>query len=107
LKFLRDNHFDFNKLFSEGIVRISRLIIYQSYQKLVKKEEVLEKCRKIYDTSGASTNNFSRYYTHLGSTSQALLVQHIEAVEKFIADTNSSTKNEQINLEVKSHALKR
>jgi len=31
----------------------------------------------------------------------------MEAVDKFVLDTNASTKNEQLTLEVKSYALKR
>lgn len=50
---------------------------------------------------------FNRFYTHLGDSSQALLTQLLEQVDKFVADTKDSNKNEQLVLEVKSHALKR
>lgn len=48
-----------------------------------------------------------RYYLHLGTTSAELLVKHMAAVDKFVEDTNSATKNEQMIFNVKSHALRR
>jgi hypothetical protein len=43
----------------------------------------------------------------MGKTSQEQLVAHMAAVDKFVEDTNKSAKNEQMILNVKSHALKR
>ena len=43
----------------------------------------------------------------MGKTSQALLVQSMAAVDKFVEDTNKSVKNEQTQFIVKSQALKR
>lgn len=50
---------------------------------------------------------FTRFYTHLGDSSQQLLVQILEQVEKFVEETKNSSKNEQLVLDIKSHALKR
>lgn len=50
---------------------------------------------------------FTRFYTHLGDSSQQLLVQILEQVEKFVEETKNSNKNEQLVLDIKSHALKR
>eukprot|EP00347_Sterkiella_histriomuscorum_P019713 403340574 len=93
IKFLTDNHFDFNKLFTQGI----------SYQRLSKRDEVYR--RAMNRVSEEKQHN--RFYTHLGDSSQAQLIAIMEQVEKFIADTKDSGKNEQLVLEVKSHALKR
>jgi hypothetical protein len=43
----------------------------------------------------------------MGKTSQEQLVAQKAAVDKFVEDTNKSAKNEQMILNVKSHALKR
>ena len=64
---------------------------------------MLEKCRE--QVAGGASGN--RYYVHLGESSKALLTQRMEAVDKFVLDTNASTKNEQLTLEVQSYALKR
>lgn len=43
----------------------------------------------------------------MGDTSAALLVELMQQVDKFVEDTKDSNKNEQLTLEVKSHALRR
>ncbi len=70
--------------------------------------------QKIIECFGSTANQqqtqqqtYSRFYTHLGKTSQGLLTQHMLAVDKFVEDTQKSTKNEQMQLSIQSHALKR
>jgi UDP-galactopyranose mutase len=55
----------------------------------------------------AEEKQFSRFYSHLGETSKALLASLLEQVEKFVEETKTSTKNEQLVLQVKSRALRK
>jgi hypothetical protein len=43
----------------------------------------------------------------MGHSSSELLTQNMQSVEKWVEETNKSTKNEQTQLTVKSQALKR
>ncbi|CDW88814.1 caf1 family ribonuclease containing protein [Stylonychia lemnae] len=76
---------------------------FQSYQRLTKRDEVF--IRASQKVLNQRSNR--RFYTHLGDNSQQLLSQFLEQVDRFFADTKNSNKNEQLILEVKSHALKR
>ncbi|TNV81953.1 hypothetical protein FGO68_gene6872 [Halteria grandinella] len=101
LKFLRENHFDFNKLFSSGI----------TYQRLSQAAEVRTRCADYLKSQqpqfASAISPFTRFYMHLGDASQQLLKEHLQAVEKFVEDTKGSMRNEQMVVKVKSHALKR
>ena len=50
---------------------------------------------------------FTRFYTHLGKTSSDNLKILLEKVDDFVRKTKDSTKNEILQLDVDSYALKR
>ena len=77
-----------------------------------KSEEVKQRCiqkvqEQFANTATNSNQSYSRFFTHMGNNSQELLIQSMLFVDKFVEDTNKSTKNEQTVLSVKSQALKR
>jgi hypothetical protein len=71
IKFLRDNHFDFNKLFSSGI----------TYQKMSHAADVRARCADYLKDKATHISPFTRFYMHLGDASQQLLREHMGQVD--------------------------